>query len=134
MPNTRGRFTPHGGGPIPGATPGRNDRHRLSVGSGSFVLPSDIPSALGEGNSISGHAILNRMFPQPPRRMADGGEVEGEEVPIIAASGEYVISPDQVAAVGDGDLDKGHKVLNAFVKHTRNAYIRHLRKLPAPKV
>ena len=75
------------------------------------------------------------MFPQP-RRMADGGAVEDDQeevVPIIAASGEFVVSPDQVAAVGDGDLDKGHKVLNAFVKHTRNEYIRHLRKLPPPK-
>ena len=62
---------------------------------------------------------------------ADGGEASG--VPIVAAGGEYVIPPEDVVHIGGGDLDYGHKVLDAFVKKMRQKTIKTLQSLPGPK-
>ncbi len=62
---------------------------------------------------------------------ADGGATSG--VPIVAAGGEYVIPPEDVVRIGSGDLDHGHKVLDAFVKKMRQKTIKTLQSLPGPK-
>lgn len=62
---------------------------------------------------------------------ADGGATSG--VPIVAAGGEYVIPPEDVVHIGGGDLDHGHKVLDAFVKKMRQKTIKTLQNLPGPK-
>ena len=62
---------------------------------------------------------------------ADGGATDG--VPIVAAGGEYVIPPEDVVHIGGGDLDHGHKVLDAFVKKMRQKTIKTLQGLPGPK-
>jgi hypothetical protein len=62
---------------------------------------------------------------------ANGGE--SESVPIVAAGGEYVVSPEQVRMVGEGDLELGHRVLDEFVKSYRKKTIKTLQKLPGPK-
>lgn len=62
---------------------------------------------------------------------AAGGATGG--IPIVAAGGEYVISPEAVVRIGGGDLDHGHKVLDSFVKKMRQKTIRTLQKLPGPK-
>lgn len=49
-------------GPISSIVPGRTDRHNVNVGSGAYVLPADHVSALGQGNTKAGHAILSAMF------------------------------------------------------------------------
>jgi hypothetical protein len=54
-------------------------------------------------------------------------------VPIVAAGGEYVIPPEDVVHIGGGDLDHGHKVLDAFVKKMRQKTIKTLQSLPGPK-
>jgi hypothetical protein len=61
---------------------------------------------------------------------ADGGETH---VPIVAAGGEYIIHPDVVRDIGHGNMTHGHKVLDAFVLHTRKEHIKTLKKLPGPK-
>jgi hypothetical protein len=63
--------------------------------------------------------------------MAAGGATDG--VPIVAAGGEYVIPPEDVVHIGGGDLDHGHKVLDAFVKKMRQKTIKTLQSLPGPK-
>lgn len=62
---------------------------------------------------------------------ADGGATNG--VPIVAAGGEYVIPPEDVVHIGGGDMDHGHKVLDAFVKKMRQKTIKTLQGLPGPK-
>jgi hypothetical protein len=62
---------------------------------------------------------------------ADGGATDG--VPIVAAGGEYVIPPEDVVHIGGGDMDHGHKVLDAFVKKMRQKTIKTLQGLPGPK-
>lgn len=64
-------------------------------------------------------------------RKAAGGGASG--VPIVAAGGEWVISPRQVRRVGNGDIDVGHRVLDGFVKAVRKELIGTLQRLPGPK-
>lgn len=66
-----------------------------------------------------------------PRGKASGGEATG--VPIVAAGGEHVLTPDEVRHAGAGDLDTGHKVLDQFVLRMRKELVKTLSKLPGPK-
>lgn len=130
-------------GPIVSAVGGRTDRHRMSVPSGSYVVPADVVSGLGQGNTANGHSLLSRAFTTGPygspmpqmargrRRFANGGEV-GEATPILAAGGEFVIDPESVARVGGGDVDRGHSVLDAWILHERNKIIKEMKSLPGP--
>ena len=137
--------------------PGRTDRLPISVGAGGYVLPADIVSALGQGNSESGANVLGQMFNQGPygtkqvrlgarkphipkapkmsrsfrgSMRADGGETGG--VPVIAAGGEYVLNPEQVMGIGGGDMDRGHRILDSFVEQVRQQHIKTLKGLPGP--
>lgn len=141
-------------GMINSSIPGRTDKLPMNVKSGSYILPADIPSALGQGNTMAGGDILKRMFSSGPygmptmkgrsgsgfprsRMRQNGGEAGGEEddrhIPIIAAGGEYIIHPDVVRDLGHGDLKVGHKVLDRFVLNVRKENIKTLKKLPGPK-
>jgi hypothetical protein len=131
-------------GPIHSSVAGRTDHLPMTVESGSYVIPADIISAWGEGNTIAGFKHARRVFGGVPRGqgaqpyghtggpygMAAGGAASG--VPIVAAGGEYVLSPSQVRAAGGGDLDTGHRVLDKFVKKSRSELIKTLKKLPGP--
>lgn len=120
-------------GYIHGDTGGRTDNKPIDVAEGSYVIPADILSGLGEGNSHAGWAALQAQFgmARPPAK-ADGGAI-GAPVPIVAASGEGVIPPDKVAEIGGGDLGRGHSILDAMVSHVRKKTIRTLKRLPKPK-
>jgi hypothetical protein len=117
-------------GPIPSSVAGRTDHLPMHVPSGSYVIPADIVSALGEGNTMSGFEIVDDMNAD---HHDDGRYASGGAVPIVAAGGEYVIPPHVVAGVGKGSLDTGHRVLDEFVKHVRAKTIKTLKKLPGPK-
>lgn len=137
-------------GPIHSHVAGRTDHLPMAVPSGSFVLPADTVSALGSGNTLNGFKIIRRIFggtpygggglpyggqggPYGSPAKADGGEVD-EGVPIVAAGGEYVLSPDEVRFAGAGDMDTGHKVLDDFVVRSRANTVKTLQKLPKPRV
>lgn len=236
-------------GPIHSNVAGRTDHLPMHVKSGSYVIPADIISAMGEGNSMAGFKIANSIFSKMPYgapnigadmpygqqmpHRADGGRAypladrsewygdsnyqqtgaqiihmtpdeylakvrplhideasrdniddlknhilsgrkldplkinaEGKEdgrhrahaarelgiksvpvlmwahkagggevdtVPIVAAGGEYVIPPEDVVKIGEGDLDHGHQILDEFVKKYRAKTIKTLQKLPPPK-
>lgn len=117
-------------GPIPSPVAGRTDHLPMHVSSGSYVIPADIVSALGEGNTMNGFKIIDDMNAD---HHDDGRFADGGTVPIVAAGGEYVIPPHVVAGFGKGSLDTGHKVLDEFVKHVRAKTIKTLQKLPGPK-
>ncbi len=106
--------------------PGRTDEIPTEVASGSYVVPADIVSALGEGNTIAGTRVLEQMF--SGRKFAFGGDVAGfsEPVPVIVAGGEYIIPPDVVTEIGGGDIDRGHRMLDDWVKKTRKDLIKTL--------
>lgn len=83
------------------------------------------------GARQGGFGGLGGLMGRLPR--ADGGMVPDEQdVPIIVAGGEYILTPEQVMEVGNGDLKRGHEVLDAWVKRQRKSQISTLRKLPGP--
>src|ERR1019366_4073347 len=49
-------------GPIHSAVAGRTDHIPLDVPSGSYVIPADIVSGLGEGNTMAGYEKLNQRY------------------------------------------------------------------------
>lgn len=132
-------------GSLNSPVPGRTDHLPIDVPAGSYVIPADVVSGLGQGNTMAGTKTLDLMFssgpygmkmphpargvgPRPPRpRFADGGTV-----PIAAAGGEYVVPPENVAAIGSGNLDLGHAVLDKFVTDMRSEHVKTLRNLPGP--
>lgn len=130
-------------GPLKAAIPGRTDRLPIHVHSGSYVLPADIVSGLAEGNTEAGFEVIKRMIQD---QMSRGGRVGMTQkyglqghyhtpsslVPCVVAGGEYILTPQEVEAFGDGDISKGHKVLDAFVKSQRAKTIKTLKKLPGP--
>jgi hypothetical protein len=120
-------------GPIHSPVAGRTDHLPMHVPSGAYVLPADIVSSLGEGNTMAGFRAVKLMFKDAPQGgYAEGGNV-GNPVPIVAAGGEYVLSPDEVMWAGGGNLDVGHKALDEWVKATRKELIQTLKELPGPK-
>lgn len=150
-------------GMIRSAVPGRTDKLPMNVRGGSYVVPADVVSGIGEGNSMAGAAALNSLLGQgpygakigapkgaprvnigrpmkmaaplrPPRMAAEGGAEEGEDhVPIIAAGGEYIIAPEVVRRIGGGDMKHGHEVLDELVLHLRKQTIHEMRRLKPPK-
>lgn len=120
-------------GPILRATGGRTDNTPLDVAEGSYVLPADVVSGLpgAENNSAAGHRILDKMFkvPHGTKKITHHGK---KPVKIVAAGGEHVLSPEQVTMIGDGDIDDGHRALDAFVKRVRDQNISTLSRLPGP--
>jgi hypothetical protein len=127
-------------GPIHSAVAGRTDHLPMHVPSGSYVIPADIISSMGEGNTMAGFRVAKKIFSRPVNYMtgnpgieafAEGGRAG--TVPIVAAGGEYVIHPEDVFYLGGGDLDSGHHELDKFVKMQRAKTVKTLRKLPGPK-
>lgn len=122
-------------GPIHSAVAGRTDHLPMHVPSGSYVIPADIISSMGEGNTMAGFKIMGditKMYGASRVPLADGGMAENL-VPIVAAGGEYVIPPHVVVGIGQGDLDKGHTELDDFVTKMRSNTVKTLKKLPGPK-
>lgn len=126
-------------GPIKSQVKGRTDHIPLTVPAGSFVVPADVISGMGQGNSDAGHLELAKRFNLTPGTGAysHGGGVSrtlarGPGVRILAAGGEHVISPNDVRKVGGGNLDKGHKKLDKFVVEERKKIINTMKKLPGP--
>ena len=172
-------------GLVQSTIPGRTDRHNVDLPSGSYVIPADVMSGLGEGNTMAGAALMDKMMstgpwgtklppgargstiPRPPSgyqsaegsyqlhniaangpggsSFAKGGSAH--RVPAVIAGGEFVLDPDRIAhhpMLGGLDpnntdpkaykeaLDRGHRTLDAFVKHTRSKTIKTMSKLPGP--
>lgn len=158
----------HIGGLFHGATPGRADKVPVSVPAKSYVIPADVVSGIGQGNTSSGAKVLDNMFGTPygvkagghaggiglPKsahmngpnvpaakglaaggHMAHGGSGQSSNpgfVPIYASHGEYLVHPDAVTRIGDGDIDKGHDVLDRFILKVRKKNIEKTKKLAPP--
>lgn len=134
---------------------GRTDELPITVEAGSFVFPADVVSALGEGNTDAGNRIIEQLFtaaqggeiPEPiarvfpkmkaskkstPKLYSDIDMNERGTVPIIAAGGEFVATPDMVASLAGGDVDEGHTFLDALSQAVRADAVDTLKKLPPP--
>lgn len=140
-------------GPIVSEVPGRTDNHPMAVAAGSYVLPAEHVSHLGENNTLAGLSHLKKIGPQGIRKMAhsapgatsviskhrrraSGGRTQeaptGHPIEINAAGGEHVMSPEDVKVVGDGDVLLGHALLDNLVMKQRDKHINTLRSLKPP--
>lgn len=114
-------------GALKGDTGGRADARPIEVPANAYVIPADVVSGMGEGNTDHGMKVLEEVF-----GTGDGDHSQHEAVPIYAADGEFVISPDKVLEIGNGDAEKGHKELDKFVVMMRKRIIDTMKKLPGP--
>lgn len=109
-------------GAMRGKTGGRADALPVDVPENAYVVPADVVAALGEGNSESGMARLEKMYGKSARRK----RASGGRVPILISHGEFVLTPEAVEAAG------GHDALDDRVLSVRKAWTRHLQELGAP--
>lgn len=100
--------------------PALNDEHDGAM----WVKPA-------EAEKLPLHPGVRKALEKLRAGKAHGGETSG--VPIVAAGGEWVVTPRQVEQVGAGDRDRGHRVLDAFVLHIRKEHIAKLEKLSPPR-
>ena len=119
-------------GPIHSPVSGRTDHLPMHVASGSYVIPADIISAMGEGNTMSGFKQMKQIL-SGAKDMPKASDGPARAVPIVAAGGEYVVTPDEVMWAGDGDMDAGHEAFDGFVTGMRAKTIKTLKGLPPPK-
>lgn len=155
-----GREIYHPGGFLNSPVAGRTDHLPLAVPADSHVIPADVVSGLGEGNSLNGAAQLDAMLHAGPwgrRALASPAPGTAPRVPqappgsvprerttsILAAGGEYVVRPEAVAEIGrrmkardprlrGSDLKAGHDALDAFILRARRYVVAKTKKLPGP--
>jgi len=143
-------------GPIVSEVPGRTDEHPLDVAAGSYVLPSSHVASMGEDNTMAGMKHIRDIGAHGIRKLvhsakgasdiirkhrlkrAIGGSAKddqpdvGHPVPIVAAGGEHVLSPDEVKIIGDGDVTLGHRLLDNWVVENRKNHVKVLERLDPP--
>lgn len=147
----------HPEGLVMGGAGGRTDVHNINVPAGAYVMPADVVSGLGEGNTMAGSNVIDKMMhsgpygtqlqrpgrgPGPPhplraeKTFAKGGRSKasqtGQPTPIVVAGGEHILYPQTIMAKF-GNLDHGHKVLDALVLRARKQTIHDMKHLQGPK-
>ncbi len=68
-------------GPIKSDIPGRTDKLPMDVKSGSYVIPADIVSGMGEGNTEAGQKTLEKMFKTGPYQTSLPGKMAKPSFP-----------------------------------------------------
>ena len=96
----------HGGkvhkGAIHSSVAGRTDHLPMHVASGSYVIPADIISAMGEGNSMAGFKVAQNIFGRHHTRDITKGTPYGESgMPYSKAEG------GRAGYLGGGGADSG---------------------------
>jgi hypothetical protein len=118
-------------GAIDSPVAGRTDHLPVHVASGSYVIPADIISAMGEGNTAAGFKVAKMIFASQGGASAPGGDEM--PVPVVVAGGEFILTPAEVTNIGGGSMEDGHRILDEFVKMYRAKTIKTLSNLPPPK-
>jgi hypothetical protein len=109
-------------------------------------LPYGIEPARFRGR---GETIPHPQARPPAPRYAEGGRFDnhvagfaegrvphgasGEPIPVRLSGGEYVVLPRFVLAIGRGNMDRGHAILDALVKKLRAKFVKEVKSLPGPK-
>ena len=143
-------------GYLHGPTPGRADAILTTAPAGSYVIPADVVSGLGEGNSMAGAGVMDRIIRTgphgvqampsarvshgPPRapglfHQAKGGAMgvpDAKPQPVALSHGEYVVQPEFVAQWGRGDHKAGVEAFDRWVVKMRKLIIAKMKKLPGP--
>jgi 8-oxo-dGTP pyrophosphatase MutT (NUDIX family) len=104
-------------------SPRLNNEHDGAV----WIKPSEAEKKLAL------HPGVRTALEKLGRRIGKAGGGESSGVPIVAAGGEWVIPPHHVEQIGAGDMDRGHRVLDAFVLKIRKEQIDKLKKMDPPR-
>jgi hypothetical protein len=142
----------HPGGLFASDVAGRTDRLPHSVAADSFVMPADVVSGLGQGNTLAGAKIMDGILHSGPYgtslprpgRLASGGNAPPGISKVMVAGGEYSIPPDKLTEIGRRlraagkskartDLAAGHEWARGFVDRVRKQSKQFLAKAPKPK-
>jgi hypothetical protein len=98
--------------------------------------PDKAPWGVNVPELPRGHTIPGMHHEGIPRLPHGNGGAMGNsgtgKVDIMAAGGEYVVHPDIVRKLGEGNLRLGHEILDELVKRVRQSNIKTLGKLPGP--
>ncbi len=100
-------------GYIKSDTGGTADKLSFNVVQDSYVIPADIVSGLGHGNSDAGAKIIAERFKGRLSARTKG------TVPVKLSGGEYVIPPHVVKRVGKGSIERGIDHFEDFIKTVR---------------
>jgi hypothetical protein len=99
----------------------------IDLKDGGFVLPADVVAHFGNGSSAAGLEFAkNNLGAIPINGHGDGMSdsirttIEGRQ-PAAVAREEAYISPEKVAKIGDGDIEKGSERLYAMMDAIRKA-------------
>lgn len=114
------------GGAVRGVGGGQDDNQLRKSKVGSFIIPADVVSHLGDGNTDEGH----RRIQQAESRIryacggsvgyAGGGPVAGSQaVPVALSPGEHEVPADVVSMLGNGSNPSGANQLHAMINHVR---------------
>jgi len=130
-------------GMFPGDGGGRTDRLPSQVDVGSYVIPADVVSTLGQGHTAFGDKVLRASIGDEHGHMAHGGRPSSTS--ILAAPGEFCVSREAVDALGQRGLEQGfgkkgetatncgHRLLDELIARARKFQIAWLRHAPPPK-
>lgn len=123
-------------GMILGSGNGRSDNVAAKVKIDDYIVPADVVSALGNGDTNSGGKTINNWINQHSDKAtmdayADGGSSRTLDADL--SSGEARLPGHVVRKLGKGSSDKGADMLDKWVLGIRNQYKEHLASLPAPK-
>jgi hypothetical protein len=118
-------------GAVRSSSPGRSDAVDAKAEAGTYVIPADVVSALGQGNTAAGVKWLDRAV----EKLMQGdtgafGFKRGGRVPIRVSGGEYAVPPAAVSALGRGSYENGARKLEALIAHIRQ---QAGRGMPAPR-
>lgn len=122
-----------GGGLIDSETPGRADQVNADVPAGTYIVPADVVSALGQGNTAAGGKAIDAMIEHLNRARRQqaptpqDGYARGGKVPVRLSGGEYAISPEHVTQAGGADA------LDKLVMMVRQDLAKKAQTLPPPR-
>jgi hypothetical protein len=121
-------------GAVRSSSPGRADKVEANAEEGSYIIPADVVSALGEGNTAAGVKWLDGAV---ERLMAGDtsafGFKRGGRVPVRLSGGEYAVPPTAVAALGKGSYEAGARKVEALIAQIRKGSAQQMAQLPGPR-
>lgn len=122
----------HLGGLVGGHDGGRADTVMCSVPKGSYIIPADVVSGMGQGNTTRGAKAFDGVF-GTAAHVANGMLQKMPMVPVKLSSGEYSVDPIAVSKEGGGNLSRGHDTLDQLVTKLRARHLKETKALPGPK-
>jgi hypothetical protein len=107
-------------------TGGTADKLSFNVVQDSYVIPADVVSGLGQGNSDAGAKVIAQRYSGRLSARTKGN------IPVKLSGGEYVISPHVVKRAGRGDIERGVRHFEGVIQRVRNETIDELRNREKP--